>query len=149
MEFAVGPSPARQLCAERSFVVSAAPADGGTRRGFIFILFSFGLFRPPSPQLCSEHSPHTPSLWLVLSEPLRCTLEGWWVRSRWQGLAVTALSPGGQGRARLSMLVTCGGCGAAAGGFAVGVCLCLVSLQGQEPKDTDCVCVSLPLSPDH
>lgn len=59
MEFAVGLSPARQLCAERSFVVSAAHADGGTRRGFIFILFSLALLPPPPSQLCSEHPPHT------------------------------------------------------------------------------------------
>lgn len=59
MEFAVGLRPARQLCAERSFVASAAHPDGGTRRGFIFILFSLGLFPPPSSQLYSGHPPHT------------------------------------------------------------------------------------------
>lgn len=59
MEFAVGLSPAKQLCAERSFVVSAAHADGGIRQGFIFILFSLGLFPPPSSQLNSEHPPRT------------------------------------------------------------------------------------------
>lgn len=93
MEFAVGLSPARQLCAERSSVVSAAPADGGGRQGFLFILFSFGLFRPPSPPLCSEHPPHTLSLCFILSEPLRRTVGVWWVSGHWQGLAVTALSP--------------------------------------------------------
>jgi len=55
VEFAVGLSPARQLCAERSFVVSAAHADGGRRRRFILILFSLDLFPPPSSELYSEH----------------------------------------------------------------------------------------------
>lgn len=86
MEFAVGLSPARQLRAERSFVVSAAHADGGTRQGFIFILFSLGLFPPPSSQLYSEPTPH-PSPWLILSERLRCTSQFWWVSGQRRGLA--------------------------------------------------------------
>lgn len=57
MEFAVGLGPARQLCAQRSFVLSAARADGGrTRQGFHFSLFLLDPF-PPSSQLYSEHPP--------------------------------------------------------------------------------------------
>lgn len=45
MEFAVGFSPARQLCAERSFVVSAAPAGRNKQgRGSSLLSFRFVCF---------------------------------------------------------------------------------------------------------
>lgn len=112
--------------------MSAAPADGGTRQGFVFILFSFGVFRPPSPQLCSERPPHTLSLGLVLPEPLRCSLGfgGSVVTGRGGcGSSVTSAEPGW----------CVGDCG-----LRFAVCWCMGSPQKQQPKDTHCVCLFVP-----